>query len=225
MNLPANLPSVSNARLPASYEGAKTALAQCEKLDECKEWGDRMAALASYAKQANDETMLNMAHKIRARAIRRMGEVMKEIEPSPGRPAKEITTGTGSNLTRTQAARDAGLSPRQQAQAMRLANIPADEFEKAVESDKPPTINDLEEAGTRKRIHEEIIADKLRETPEQEAAWSIRCDLYDFYLAVEDLSPEMAAKNLRHDPAEAIAWARHCAGWLSRYIQTLENRQ
>ena len=50
--VPANLPDVSTARLPAAYEAASRAIAECERIDECKDWSDKAAALASYARQA-----------------------------------------------------------------------------------------------------------------------------------------------------------------------------
>jgi hypothetical protein len=55
--------------------------------------------------------------RIQARAIRLCGELLREIEPSKGgRPARvEITRDGGDpSFTHTQAARDAGLSTRQQ---------------------------------------------------------------------------------------------------------------
>ena len=73
------------ARLPVSYEAARTALANCAQVDECKDWADKALALASYAKQANDETLFKMATRIRARAIQREGELLKEIEAQSGR--------------------------------------------------------------------------------------------------------------------------------------------
>ena len=63
--------SPANARLPQTYESAKTALSECVALDECKSWADKAAALASYAKQANDDELMKMATRIRDRAIRR----------------------------------------------------------------------------------------------------------------------------------------------------------
>ena len=53
--------SSANARFPATYESAKAALANCVRLDECKDWADKAAALASYAKQANDEELMKQA--------------------------------------------------------------------------------------------------------------------------------------------------------------------
>ena len=60
-NVPAELPNIADARLPAAYETAKQALAECSRIDECQNWADRAAALASYARQARDDTLLNFA--------------------------------------------------------------------------------------------------------------------------------------------------------------------
>lgn len=135
------------ARLPSSYEAAKRALAQCDAIDECKEWSDRMAALASYARQAKDEELLHKARRIQARALRRSGELLEQIAPARG-PNQNIQAGSHPNVfTRTDAAREAGFSEHQQKQAMRLANIPEDEFEAAIEGEKPPTVTELAERG------------------------------------------------------------------------------
>ena len=80
----AQLPAVDAARLPASYEHAKTALAECSSLDECKDWSDKAAALASYARQSKDESLTKMSQRIQARAIRRAGELLKQIMTQHG---------------------------------------------------------------------------------------------------------------------------------------------
>lgn len=51
IHVPANL-DVSGASLPQTYENAKTALAECASIDECKDWSDKASALASYARMS-----------------------------------------------------------------------------------------------------------------------------------------------------------------------------
>jgi hypothetical protein len=127
------------ARMPQVYENAVVAIKECDRVDECKTWADKMEALASYARQALDDTLLKLATRIQAR----VGELLKEIEPSKGgRPAKETYRGAPIS-SRSQAARDAGLSTDQKNAALRVASIPPAEFEAAVESDKPPTVTEL----------------------------------------------------------------------------------
>jgi hypothetical protein len=139
--------SVSNARIPQTYANAKSALSACVSLDECKGWSDKAAALASYAKQAEDDEMMRMATRIRDRAIRRAGELLKQIKPQPGKRTDIEPSGGGP--TRSQAAADAGMSRDQMHDAIRVANIPADDFERQVESDEPPTVTALAKQGTK----------------------------------------------------------------------------
>jgi predicted transcriptional regulator len=156
--LPDNLPSIKRAKLPELYESAKQAMTRLERIDECQDWADKMAAMASYAKQADDKTLLETAIRIQGRAIKRCGQLMREMTPdrgqnaegrSPGRPKKNgADNGT---ITRSQAARAAGLSKRQQNTAIQVSNIPDAEFERLVESDNPPTVTELAKIGTKSK--------------------------------------------------------------------------
>jgi hypothetical protein len=60
-------------------------------------------------------------------------ELMKQFD-GRGRP-EENKEGTRPNYSQAHAARDAGLSAHQQKTAVRVANVPAEQFEAAVESD------------------------------------------------------------------------------------------
>jgi hypothetical protein len=136
------LPARVGARLPATYEAAKQALAECTRVDECKDWADKAAALASYARQRDDQTLHNLAQRIQLRAIRRMGEVSKELgveQPRDefGRLARSGKTAKSAIL------RAAGISTSAAHRAERVASIPEDEFEAVVASAEPPTIREL----------------------------------------------------------------------------------
>ena len=64
----------------AAYEAARAALAKCVKLDECKTWADKAAAMEVYARQARDRELEANAIEIRVRAERRLGELIKAQE-------------------------------------------------------------------------------------------------------------------------------------------------
>jgi hypothetical protein len=120
----------------------------CVKIDECKTWADKAEALASYAKQANDRELHLMADRIQARAIRREGELLEEIEGARGNNQYSGGGGAPTKLGRFAAAKEAGLSKDQTVTALRVARVPRDEFEDAVESADPPTVTELARRGT-----------------------------------------------------------------------------
>lgn len=143
------LPDIATAALPATYERARDALVACQRIDECKDWADKAAALASYAKQADDQTLHTMAVRIQARAMRRAGELLEEFQSVGGRPSK--TSGGAPTSSQRKAAKDAGLSKDQEVTARRVASIPEADFEAAIEGDDPPTVTALADRGTEKR--------------------------------------------------------------------------
>ena len=148
----------ATAKLPAAYEGAKNALSHCVQIDECKDWADKAQALASYAKQANDDELMKMATRIRDRAIRRAGELLKQIEPASGtRTDLQPSAAGDTRLTRKHVAEEAGMSPRQMHTALRVANVPREDFERQVESDKPPTVSQLAQQGIQRPAPRPIV--------------------------------------------------------------------
>ncbi len=146
--LPSNI-NVANARLPQTYENAKTALANCERIDECQDWANKAEALASYAKMADDDALRKLADRIQARAVRRCGELLKQ-QNSQGRRTDKLSEGAHGK-SQGEAARDAGLSEHQELTSVRIASISSDDFNAAVESDDPPTVTALAEQGKKPR--------------------------------------------------------------------------
>src|SRR6516165_7069055 len=128
-----------------------TALPDCAQIDECLAWANKAETLASYARQAHDDEMRKMADRIQARALKRCGELLREIEPSRG-ANQHIRAGALPKVTRTLMATNAGLSEHHRKTALRVANVPEAEFERAVESDQPPTVTALGERGKIPRV-------------------------------------------------------------------------
>lgn len=197
--------NIAAARLPQTYENAKNALASCASIDECQDWADKAAALASYAKQADDDQLEKMAVRIRARAIRRCGELLKQFD-AQGKRSDKLIEGDHNKLTQREAAERAGLSAHQTAQAVRLANVPDEQFTAQVESDKPPTISQLAMQGIKPRP---LVDLKGRDPGDFNLAMH-------YVGAVRDCAEELRA--LKHDAAipilndsERSALRRHIA--------------
>ena len=104
---------------------------------------DKSAALASYAKQADDKSLENHATRIRARAIRRAGQLLELIESGQGKNKK----GEAAPHSKLKVARTAGMSVDQQKQVQRVARVDEKDFDKQVESENPPTVSKLAEQG------------------------------------------------------------------------------
>jgi hypothetical protein len=184
MNLPAN---ISQASLPETYQAAQRALSECSQIDECKDWADKAAALASYARQSEDDELERMAQRIRARAIQRAGELLKQFDARPQNAAKQ-KEGDRPLISQQQMARDAGMSDHQRKQAVRIASISREDFEAQVDGDKPPTISQLAAQGIKPR--QNIVDLKGRDPAEFNRALHYIADF-------EEAAKELA--RLNHD--------------------------
>lgn len=93
--------------------------------------------MIEYAKQADDPALHDFATRITARAIRRAGELLQTFQ-SPGARTDQPTADVGPR-SQLEAGTDARMSERQIKTAVRVANVPADDFEAAVDGEHPPT--------------------------------------------------------------------------------------
>jgi hypothetical protein len=203
MQLPANI-SASGAKLPRTYEAAKNALANCVSIDECQEWANKAEALASYAKQADDDSLRKYADRIQARAVRRCGELLKTFNNERAR----TDLGKGDR-TQTTAARDAGMSRHQQITAVRVANVPRETFEREVESPKPPTVTKLADMGKTYRGPKPENFAKVSKVVGALKRFLEYADEYDAKEIAESVS-EREARELRQIIHRADKWLDRC---------------
>jgi hypothetical protein len=222
--LPSDMPPVAKAKLPATYEGAKVALAACSRLDECQDWADKAEALASYAKQAQDEELRKMADRIQPRAIRRCGELLQQIQAASG-TRTDLEPGPAAP-TRSQVAREAGLTRHQHHTAVRVARLPDPEFESAVEDDDPATVTALAQRGTTPKAlskEAQVRAFRERQAEQTEARATPSAPTPD----VGELSSVLSM--LRGDPkrianlsmGKRVALARVCLAFLNLTLDDL----
>ncbi|MEH2678676.1 hypothetical protein GFM11_10225 [Rhizobium leguminosarum bv. viciae] len=210
---------MSNAPLPVAYERATQAIAECDRVDECKSWSDRAAALASYARQADDKTLENYAMRIRSRAIKRAGELLKEFDAKGQRTdLPKPSGGAPTKLTQREVAEAAGMSKDQQVTAIRVANVPTEDFERQVGSENPPTITQL--AGQGKKV----MPQPVRPAGFAEATKLIG-ELERFSAFLKDKTPEFILGGMdQFEIADARLTAVSVCEWLQLFIdQSREN--
>jgi hypothetical protein len=190
--------------LPAFYSDAKRALAACASLDEVRNWSNKATALIAYARMAQDDEVMIYAVKIRARALRRLGELLLEVEPQPGARTdlEPEDAGVPRLRTRKQAAEDARIPDRLSKNAIRIASIPEPQFQQLVEDAQVRTIEALAKHGRTQRKPVE---------PEGELSaehWMDRCEALQlsFAAAVDrahDAIDQLSALDSRPRPAGA----------------------
>lgn len=120
------------------YEQARTALAECHRVDEVKDIRDKAEAMAAYARQAKDQELILWATEIKVRAERKAGELLRDAAERG-----ERATGDGSINQHNRASHadtptlsDIGVTPMQSSRWQSLASMTEEHFETAVATAK-----------------------------------------------------------------------------------------
>jgi len=115
------------------YEAARSALAECHRVDEVKDIRDKAEAMAAYARQAKDQELILWATEIKVRAERRAGEMLAygrvngDRAKSGGDMKKESKPPTLSEI---------GITNDQSSRWQQLASMSEEHFEAAVATAK-----------------------------------------------------------------------------------------
>lgn len=115
----------------AKYDAARYALSVAVEVDEVKDIRDKAAAMAAYARQAQDKELLQWATEIKVRAERRAGQMLAEMELKPG--VKSIGN-VAVPIPQTLA--EIGISKNQSSRWQKLAAVSNEKFEEAVAAAK-----------------------------------------------------------------------------------------
>lgn len=224
---------IDHARLPANYEAAKKALALCARVDECKDIADKHSAIAHYAKQIKDNTLLYHAQRVYTRALARIGELLAEL------PTKK---------ERMEVAKENGVGGPTALRAWEASHLKPKFRERLIEKDPPATIGELARQGQalipvdtshlgrygpqyavyRKSKYgvwdEQITAHKrakyILDYTEEAIGWSKKNDLEMAGLFAVKVSQE-----LEKDPGEiAVLKARadSCSEWFDEFSRCLK---
>jgi hypothetical protein len=117
------------------YDAACRALAEAKSVDEVKGIHNEAAALAAYARQAKNKDLEANAMKIRMRAERRIGELIKSQSETVGlskggRPPK---TGLSENPVSKATLKETGIDKNLAHRARSAAAVPEEKFDEIIE--------------------------------------------------------------------------------------------
>lgn len=116
------------------YEQARTALAECHRVDEVKDIRDKAEAMAAYARQAKDSELIQYATEIKVRAERRCGDLLAQVERAPR--ARTDLTASKPETQYQQTLRENAIPRATADRYQQLAAMPEEHFETAVQTAK-----------------------------------------------------------------------------------------
>jgi hypothetical protein len=145
---------IDTAQLTPMYEDAKRSLAVLARVDEVKEIYDKHAAIAHYAKQIKDNSLLYYAERVYARALARIGELIEDL----------------SFKERKETAAHHGLSLSDANHAVNIAALPKKVIDKFVEQTPPMSKAGLSYEGCRIKNAGRKLQNK---TPNRQRNWEI----------------------------------------------------
>ena len=117
------------------YEAARAALQAAHDVDEVKDIRDKAQAMAAYAKQANDTALVEWATEIKVRAERKAGEMLAEMERHPGKRTDRTSDHDGPRSLK-EVLEANNIAPTTAKRWQKLAAVPDEQFEQAVEAAK-----------------------------------------------------------------------------------------
>ena len=202
---------MATSALPTNYSAMKVAIAECDKVDECKEWADKAAALAAYHRMSRDKENAARCERIRARAVDRAGEFQGKKQTGFRVSSSEEKTGSYA------AGKAAGMTEKQIDEAIAVNKVPRDQFERQVESDNPPTVSELARQG-RKPSTAHL---KGRDPADYAAATPLLGLLRGFRRDAEKIDTDKALRGV--DDAE-MGKLRADAQWTTDWLLTLIER-
>lgn len=132
------------AALAPNWSAMRTAIAECEHIDEIKTLADKAVAIRAYYAQSRDIDNEVKAMRIRVRAERRMGELI-EREQEAGRLATRGGNGSNQHAANVDSndistLSDLGIPRDRSARAQELARVPEEQFEAALATEERPSL-------------------------------------------------------------------------------------
>ena len=124
------------------YDAMCSAIAAAHEIDEVKGLRDTAQRAEMYARQAQNTKAERQAHEIRLRAERKCGELLavrEKVNGGRGTPSNQHQSVVASDHPRPPTLGDLGISWQQSSDWQKLAAVPEDVFEEALDEPNPST--------------------------------------------------------------------------------------
>ncbi|MDX9707332.1 MAG: hypothetical protein RBT86_07115 [Azospira sp.] len=212
------------------YDAARLALAEALAVDEVQKIRNQAEAMRVYARQAEDKSLEVDAAEIRLRAERRLGELIAAQKATVGlnQGARVAGAKPGANdgssavvaHDRRPTLAEAGISKDLSSRAQKIAAVPDDEFEAAVDDWRA----DVSAAGAKVRTRLEEAGARATKKRKAEPEPAPRDELEDAVAALTEENNRLLEENdtLRRaaDPDAVTKISQ-----LKAYINTVESQR
>lgn len=127
------------------YDAMCTAIDNAFEVDEVKDIRDKAMALEAYSRQARNTEAERRACEIRLRAERKAGSMLSSMEKVKATPGNQYTgpVDRSHNGTGPKTLSELGISKNQSHRWQQLADVPEDQFERALAAPQKPSTNGI----------------------------------------------------------------------------------
>jgi hypothetical protein len=194
-----------------------SAIAECHRVDEAKDYRDRAEALRAYARQANNRDAEVQFAEIKVRAERKCGELLVELERNGQRATGKGRPNKRDNVSRLS---DLGINPKQSERFQEAARAPAEQVEAAFREARETQIP-VTSAQIRAMTRAPKPTEDQRE--EHERLWRVLRALEQ--IAAQDIEPEEWLASLpAYMRKSAEAHLSKARPWLTRLFSLWERK-
>jgi hypothetical protein len=130
-NLPVELTPLERgalSRYAPNYEAMRAAITKCGKVDEIAKLANQAVAVQAYFRQAQDVDNEMETSRIRMRAERKMGEILRAMAANGSRDSGKGGDRKSQSRDATVKLKDLAIPKDRASRAMQLAKVPEKEF-------------------------------------------------------------------------------------------------
>lgn len=152
------------------YDAACQALAEAKTVDEVKDIRDKAEAMRAYARQSKNKQLEVDAADIRARAERRLGEMIVSQKESVGLNAGARGVGKSGVPLKHPTLADVGIDKKLSSRAQKMAAVPEERFEELL-AERRERVSKEDERITVNLLREGERAQRDEQLAQAETVW------------------------------------------------------